>query len=388
MALTLFLVSLNVRSSSFWSTGPVTLLIFAFSSVGALVASRRPGNSIGWLFLWGAFVWIAGELALEYAVYSLVTSPGTLPAGQWAAWFGASARGVGWFLIVILLLLLFPNGRLPSSRWRPVLWGALVYIAFFALAVWLSPSSFDLRLAPYESNPLGLGSASMALLLDIAYLTFPLLIVASGAAVIVRFRRSRGDERLQIKWFAYAVALMVVVFLIWFSFAVMGFAAGSALMFTVPLVGLPVAVGVAILRYRLYDIDLVINRTLVYGSLTVTLAATYVICVVALQYVFRVLTGGESQLAVVVSTLAIAALFGPLRRRVQTFIDRRFYRTKYDARRTLEAFSGRLRDGTDLDSLANDLIGAVHETVRPEHASLWLRPAVGPDRDGAAEQSR
>jgi hypothetical protein len=388
MALTLFLVSLNARSSSFWSTGPVTLLILAFSSVGALVASRRPGNSIGWLFLGGAFVWIAGELALEYAVYSLVTSPGTLPAGQWAAWFGASARGVGWFLIVILLLLLFPNGRLPSPRWRPVLWGALVYIAFFALAVWLSPRSFDLRLAPYESNPLGLGSANMALLLDIAYLTFPLLIVASGAAVIVRFRRSRGDERLQIKWFAYAVALMVVVFLIWFSFAVMGFAAGSALMFTVPLVGLPVAVGVAILRHRLYDIDLVINRTLVYAALTALLAATYVICVVALQQVFRVLTGGESQLAVVASTLAIAALFGPLRRRVQTFIDRRFYRTKYDARRTLEAFSARLRDETDVGELSNDMLGVVHETVRPEHASLWLRPAVGPDRDAAAEQSR
>src|SRR3712207_4942591 len=140
--------------SSYWNMGPVTLLIFAFSSVGALVASRRPGNAIGWLFLGGAFVWIAGELALEYAVYALVSSPGAFPAGQWAAWFGASARGVGWFLFVVFLLLLFPNGRLPSPRWRPVLWGALVFIAFFALAVWLSPRSFDLRLAPYESNPL------------------------------------------------------------------------------------------------------------------------------------------------------------------------------------------------------------------------------------------
>ena len=376
MALTLFLVSLNARSSSFWNTGPVSLLILAFSSVGALVASRRPGNSIGWLFLWGALVWIIGELALEYAVYALITSPDTFPAGDLGAWFGAWARGVGWFLIVVFLLLLFPEGRLPSPRWRPVLWGALGYIAFFTLAVWLSPKSFDLRLAAYESNPLGLELKSMALLLDIAYLTFPLLIVASGAAVIVRFRRSRGDERQQLKWFAYAVALMIVVFLVWFSFAVMGFASGSALMFTVPLAGLPVAVGVAILRYRLYDIDIVINRTLVYASLTATLAAVYVICVVVLQYLFRALTGGESQLAVVASTLLIAALFVPLRRRVQAFIDRRFYRRKYDARKTLEAFSGRLREKTDLEGLDAELLAVVRETVQPEHASLWLRPAA------------
>jgi hypothetical protein len=227
----------------------------------------------------------------------------------------------------------------------------------------------------------------MALLLDIAYLTFPLLIVASGAAVIVRFRRSRGDERQQIKWFAYAVALMVVVFLIWFSFAVMGFVAGSALMFTVPLVGLPVAVGVAILRHRLYDIDLVINRTLVYGSLSALLAATYVTCVVALQYLFRALTGGESQLAVVTSTLLIAALFVPLRRQVQSFIDRRFYRKKYDAAKTLESLSNKLREKTDLDSLDAELLGVVRETVQPAHVSLWLRPAAGRDPE-KAERTR
>jgi hypothetical protein len=280
---------------------------------------------------------------------------------------------VGWFIIVMFLLLLFPNGRLPSPRWRPVLWGALAYIAFFTFAIWLSPESFDLRLVEYEANPLGLEFESMIILLDIAYLTFPLLIVTSGAAVIVRFLRSRGGEREQLKWFAYAVALMIVAFIVWFSFAVMGLVYGSALMFTIPLVGLPVATGIAILRYRLFDIDVVINRTLVYGSLTAALALVYVGMVVSLQALFRVLAGQESQLAVVFSTLAIAVLFGPLRRRVQDFIDRRFYRNKYDAARTLAAFGSRLRDETELEVLTEDLVGVVQETMLPAHVSLWLR---------------
>lgn len=370
---TLFLVSLNAPSSSLWNTGPVSGLIFAFSTVGALVASRRSENSIGWLFLSGALVWILGELALEYAVYVFITAPGTMPAGEWAAWFGAWARGTGWFLIVVFLLLLFPDGRLPSPRWRPVLWGALGYVAFFTLVIWLSPESFDLRLVEFARNPLGLELEIMVPLSNIVNLTFPLLVVASGAAVIVRFRRSRGDERQQLKWFAYAVGLMIAVFVFWFSFAVMGFAPPNALMFTVPLIGLPLATGVAILRYRLYDIDFVINRTLVYGSLTVALALVYASCIASLQYAFRALAGGESQLAVVASTLAIAALFSPLRRRIQAFIDRRFYRRKYDAARILSAFGARLRDEVDLDDLNEGLIGVVEDTMRPAHVSLWLK---------------
>jgi hypothetical protein len=281
---------------------------------------------------------------------------------------------MGWFLIVMFLLLLFPTGRLPSPRWRPVLWAAVAGIVLFTIAAWLSPMPLDLRLTSV-ANPLGLKLESALRLVEAFYLVLPLLIVTSGTAVIVRFRGSRGEERQQLKWFAYAVAVMTLMFAGWFSLVLAGLAPEGRLVYALPLFGLPVAVGIAILRHRLYDIDVVINRTLVYGSLTFTLAATYVICVVALQQVFRVLTGGESQLAVVASTLAIAALFGPLRRCVQSFIDRRFYRGRYDAARTLEAYSARLRDDADLDSLANDLIGAVHETVRPEHASLWLRPS-------------
>jgi hypothetical protein len=375
VALTLFLASLNDSSSSFRNETVISLLIFSFSTVGALVASRRPENAIGWLYCSGTLVWMLGELALEYAVYALITDPpGALPAGAWAAWFGAWARGVGWFLIVVFLLLLFPTGRLPSRRWRPVLWGAVGYIAFFTLVIWLSPESFDLRLGSVR-NPLGLEIGIMVLLLqEVVPLTFPLLVVVSGTAVIVRFRRSRGDERQQLKWFAYAVVVMIVVFVFWFSLELARFAPAGALTFTVPLIGLPVAVAIAILKYRLYDIDLLINRTLVYAVLTATLALVYFGGVVSLQYVFRAFIGQESTLAVVASTLAIAALFQPLRRRIQALIDRRFYRRKYDAAKTLQDFSAKLRNETDLDALSDELVGVVRKTMQPEHVSLWLRP--------------
>jgi hypothetical protein len=375
VAPTLLLASLNEPSSA-RNSAVVALVILAFSTVGALVASRRPENPIGWLFLAGASCWVLGELALEYAVYAVVTVPGTLPAGAWAGWFGGWARGVGWLIIALFLLLLFPTGRLPSPRWRPVLWGAVLFCLFFTAVVWLSPTSADLRLA-FVSNPLGLELRIMNLLMEVLYFALPLTLVVSGSAVIVRFRRSRGDERQQIKWFAYAVALMVSLFLFWFSLALTGLVPPDALLWTVPLLGLPAGVGVAILRYRLYDVDRIINRTLVYGLLTAVLALVYAGSVVALQRVFAVLTGGDSSLAVVASTLAIAALFNPLRRRVQSFVDRRFYRGKYDAERILADFSATLREGTNLVKLDEDLISTVRETVQPEHASLWLRPGAG-----------
>ncbi len=372
MGLTLLLASLNGPSSSVRNTAFISLVVFAFSTVGAVVASRRPENSIGWLFLSGAFFWMLGELALEYGVYDLITAPGALSAGAWVAWFGTWVRVIGWFLLVVFLLLLFPTGSLPSPRWRPVLWGAVGYVGFFTLVVWLSPVSQELRLSSVR-NPLGLDLEIMNLIDDVLYLTLPLLLLASGTGVIVRFRSSRGDERQQIKWFAYAVGLMVVLFTVWFSLGLAGLVSLSPLVFTIPLAGLPVAAGVAILRYRLYEIDFLINRTLVYGSLTATLALVYFGGILLLQRVFVVLTGERSTLAVVASTLAIAALFSPLRRRVQAFVDRRFYRKKYDAAKTLAAFNARLRDETELDTLSSDVVGVVRETMQPAHVSLWLR---------------
>jgi uncharacterized membrane protein YcgQ (UPF0703/DUF1980 family) len=380
--LTLFLASLNEPSSSSWDKVLLPVVILAFATVGALVGSYRPGNAIGWLFLCGALLWIVGELTLEYGVYALITDPGALPAGVWAAWFGAWARGTGWFLIVTFLLLLFPAGKLPSPRWRPVLWGAVGFVVLYTLSSWLTPKTNDARLTSV-SHPLGLEYKSMGLLYEFVNITFPLLIVACGMAVIVRFRRSRGDERQQLKWFAYAVTVMTVVFVIWFSFALAGLIAPSSVMYDVPLIGLPVATGIAILKHRLYDIDVIINRTLVYGSLTATLVALYFGAIVVLQRFFVLLTGQQSTVAVVASTLLIAAMFTPMRRRIQGLIDRSFYRSKYDSRKTLEAFSARLRDETDLNAVSDDLVGVVRETMQPAHVSLWLRPDAAP-RDAQA----
>jgi hypothetical protein len=217
---------------------------------------------------------------------------------------------------------------------------------------------------------------------------FPLMLVAGLAAVIslfARFRRVRGDERQQIKWFAYATALT----LFW-TFLVEGipdtnrlFEAVTAVLSLLVIPSIPIAAGIAIFKYRLYDIDQIINRTLVYVALTGTLVAVYVGSVVLLQTLFRSLTGGESTLAIVASTLAIAALFNPLRRGIQAFIDRRFYRNRYDAAKTLEAFSSKLRDETDLDRLGEELVSVVRGTMQPTHARLWLR---GPGRDGGEER--
>ena len=389
VAFTLFFVSLNENSSAFGNAIPTSALILAFSTVGALVASRRPGNRIGWLFCSGALMWALGELALEYAVYALISAPGSLPAASWATWFGGWARGMGWFLIVVFLLLLFPTGRLSSARWRPVLWGGVGFIFLFTLASWLSPVSNDMRLR-FVYNPLGLEGGIGLYLIEAVFLALPPLILVNGAAAISRFRQARGEERQQLKWFAYAVGVMAAVFVVWFSLALAGRVPASVAMWTVPPAGLPVAVGIAILRYRLYDIDVIINRTLVYGALTVMLALVYFGSVVGLQYVFRVLAGGNSQLAIVASTLAIAALFNPLRRRMQSFIDRLFYRSKYDAAETLRAFSARLRDETDLDALSGDLTEVARETLRPEHISLWLREpgAVRPEFSSPTSGSR
>jgi hypothetical protein len=378
MALAFLLATLNVPTSSALVTACLSVVIIAFSTVGALIASRRPENPIGWLFCSGAFIWGLGELTLEYGVYALVTAPGALPAGVWAAWFGAWARGIGGFFMVLFLLLLFPTGRLPTRRWRVVVWAALGYIVLFTLVSWLSPVSQDFRLSSVR-NPLGFDLEIMNLLGGVLYLSLPLLLLASGAAVIVRFRRSSGDERQQIKWFAYAVAIMVVLFTIGHALGLTQVVGVAPLVFAIPLTGLPVAAGIAILKYRLYDIDLVINRTLVYGTLTATLVALYFGGIVLLQRLFVVLTGERSTLAVVASTLAIAALFNPLRQRIQAFVDRRFYRRKYDAAKTLEAFSATLRDETDLEALNEELVGVVRQTMQPAHVSLWLRPDTVPD---------
>ena len=353
----------------------------AFLTVGALVASRRPENPIGWIFCTIAlsnFLWAFGW---QYAVYALVTGPGSLPGGRVMAWLGTGwSATLGWGLMATFVPLLFPTGRLPSPRWRPVAWlaAALLVLGMLALAFTPGPVSEE---GPPVPNPAGLESIGGALVLveGLAVPFLMVIMVASVSSVVLRFRRSRGEERQQIKWFAFAIVLLVgsIVLGILANFAP-GFGAFTNALQVLGVSSVPVAVGIAILRYRLYDIDRIVNRTLVYGVLTVTLVLLYLGGVVGLQYVLRTFTGQESQLAIVASTLVIAALFNPMRRRIQEFIDRRFYRRRYDATRVLAAFGTRLRDEVDLDTLSDDLLAVVRETVQPVRASLWLRP---PERE-------
>jgi hypothetical protein len=317
---------------------------------------------------------ILSSVADEYGVYALETRPGSLPGGEYVAWLGSWLWIPTVVLIGTFLILLFPDGRLPSRRWRVVAWLSVATLVSAGISEALSPGQLEEAQANL-TNPLGIESARgvLELLGAVGITLLPACCAASALSMILRFRHSTGEERQQIKWFATAAALLGVSF----PFA---FVANSGVVedfVTLTFAGLPLAVGIAVLRYSLYDIDVVINRALVYASLTVLLAATYFGGVVGSQYVFRAVTGEGSTLAVVASTLAIAALFNPLRRRVQAFVDRLFYRRKYDAAKTLEAFSATLREETDLEALNNDLVGVVRVTMQPAHASLWLRPEIG-----------
>jgi hypothetical protein len=349
----------------------------SFSVVGALIASHRPENPIGWIFLAEGFCYGLLIAADEYAVYALLTNPGALPLGTEASWLGQWIWAPGLGLSLVFLPLLFPDGHPPSHRWRPVAW-------LGGLSIGLAVVTSMIVLWPERGPALVTGDEMPSHVSHVAYvlvdfIAVPMLFLAGVSAVIsllVRFRRARGDERQQIKGFASAAALTLVWYLV-FGQSTRGLPeAIVALSFLLVIPSIPIATGIAILRYRLYDIDVLINRTLVYGSLTLMLALIYFGGVATTQAIFGTLTGQEEQpqLAVVVSTLVIAALFMPLRRRIQSFIDRRFYRRKYDARKTLEAFSAKLRDETDVDRLGEDLMGVVKETMKPAHVSVWLHP--------------
>ncbi|MDP8947819.1 MAG: hypothetical protein M3N09_06945 [Actinomycetota bacterium] len=372
-----------------YSLWDLTFLVAQASAalVGGLIASRRPRNPVGWFIIGHALCFTLGEFSRQYAIHGLLTEPGSLPAATIMAsppywiWFP------GLILMFSFLPLYFPNGHLVSRRWRPVAWLAVFLTASLTIVATFRPGSGETRGIP---NPLGIEVGSLLPQPGVLEVVLPgswlVLGAASAASLVVRFVRSRGEERQQLKWFAYAVVMLIS-----YSFAEQLFlltltpSAVTLVLGLVVLEGLWVAIAVAILRYRLYEIDLLINRTLVYGSLTASLALVYLGSVVALQGLFRALTGQGSQLAVVASTLAIAALFNPLRRRLQAFIDQRFYRRKYDARKALEAFGARLRDETDLNALNDELVAVVRETVQPAHVSLWLRPASTPQRSGEGE---
>jgi hypothetical protein len=364
----------------------------AFPIVGALIASRRPHNPIGWICLAVGLLWMLGGLGEQYTAYG-IAKPGSVP---FVATIVALIQWT-WIIPVGLLgtylLLLFPDGMLPSSRWRPLAWLSGAVMVLLGVDSVLAPGPLtDLE---GVRNPFGLEGAPW--LVDagiVLLLLFVTCILASAVSLVSRYRRSGGEVREQIKWIALAgsfvglLAFLGIILGLLIVPEVMRGGGGSPplwllfliYMMNLSFAGVPVVIGFAILRYRLYDIDQIINRTLVYGALSASLALVYFGGVATTQAIFRALTGQEQQpqLAVVVSTLVIAALFNPLRHRIQAFIDRRFYRRKYDAAKTLEAFSSKLRDETDLDALNAELVGVVRETMHPSHVSLWLRPELPP----------
>jgi len=362
-ALSFLLIALTLRLNTpiYVPWLELTVLSVGYSVIGAVIASRLPNHPIGWICCAIGFVAAVDHFAGDYAVYALQAQPEKLAGGTAMLWL----QSWFWMLfigLIVFLLLLFPTGRLPSRRWRPFAWVSVVIIS--AGVIYSSVISPDVR-PDAPPNPIQL----LVLFLGLV----------AAASVVVGRRGASGVERQQIKWLLYALPILFVGEFIKFpaAFSLVGPSWSiwvGSLLVAVGGLGGPVAIGVAILRYRLYEIDILINRTIVYGSLTVTLVALYFGGIVVLQRLFVALTGQQSTLAVVASTLAIAAMFSPLRRRIQGIVDRRFYRRKYDAAKTLEAFSTRLRDETNLEALNNDLVRVVRETMAPAHVTLWLRP--------------
>src|SRR5215204_4515528 len=353
------------------------LAAMGFSAVGAIIASRiPPDNPIGWLFCVVGLLFAVTHFSAEYSIHTLLAAPGSLlPASEAAAWVN-SWLWVAQLGAIVFGVLLFPDGRLPSRSWQWFAWLSVLSVLIGAVLGAVSPGPI-IALGPIH-NPLGIESLPNAQE-PIQLLMVVLLAVAAGS-LLIRWLHARDVERQQIKWFLYAIALAASGGILQYAISeplelvLLGWIGRTLVL--AGLAGIPISMGIAILRFRLYEIDTLVNRTLVYGSLTVVLVALYFGGVATTQAVLQALTGREDlpQLVVVASTLLIAALFNPLRRRVQNLVDRSFYRRKYDAAKTLETFSAKLRDETDLNSLNSDLLSVVRETMQPEHVSLWLRP--------------
>jgi hypothetical protein len=352
----------------------------AFAVVGALVASRQPDNKVGWLLLAAGLCLALTSVGESYARYALVTAPGSLPGGLYAAWIQAVLFGMV-AILAIFLPLYFPTGRLLSRRWRPIVWAGIGYLLCAIAGNVLMPGPVEwLPGAAAAPNPVVYLPAAKPLFGVVLALSAPCFLVGVGgaiAALVVRFRRSRGIERQQLKWFTYAAALAPLPFLA-YEYARAIWPVLQAV--TLPLV--PISVGIAILRYRLYEIDRIINRTLVYGLLTAVLG----LCYAAGSLLFVLVAGAGADppsWLVAAATLAAAAVFRPARRRIQAMVDRRFNRRRYNAAQTIQAFSTRLRDEIDLDTLSAELVAVAGRTMEPTMLSLWLRPPTersGPTR--------
>ncbi len=378
LTLALSVVTLPLSRSAA-SVPSFIFLTLVLSTVGAVIVSHQPANAIGWMFCAAAFGIGLVFLTDGYAAYAHVTG-GRLPGAALAAWVSIWLWVPPIWLLSAPLLLLFPDGRLLSPRWRWAVWLAAGYIPFAIVGngFYPWPEGNDRGLP----NPLGIAGAERTLVMfqNIAGFFLFVGLAAGILSLVLRYRRGGWEERQQLKWFLAAAAVLPAAVVVSEEYQAL-----QTFVMPLTLTLLPIATGIAILKYRLYDIDVIINRTLVYGLLTVSLALVYVGSVVLLRALLAPLTG-SSELAIVVSTLAIAALFTPLRRRIQNLIDKRFYRHKYDAAKILAAFSATARDETDLEKLTARLVEVVEETMQPESVSLWLKPTTDrrpPTADGS-----
>jgi hypothetical protein len=366
-------------------SAPLVAAPLAFSVVGALVAARQQHNPVGWLLLAVGVFGTANLLGESYARYALITAPGTLPGGLYGPWLGWTYAPI-LAIVAIFLPLYFPTGRLLSPRWRPVVWSGIGFLVFAVAgnALWPGPDAPLLGLAPVPNPVVFLPEATplFELFIGLAGLCSLAGVAGAIAALVVRFRRSRGIERQQLKWFTYAAALAPLPSIAWeLAPSIFG------LLRTLILPLVPISVGVAILRYRLYEIDRILNRTLVYGLLTVILG----LCYAAGSLVFVLVAGPGADppsWLVAAATLAAAAVFRPARRRIQAAVDRRFNRRKYNAAQTIQAFATRLRDQVDLDTLSSELQAVVDQTMEPTRVSLWLRPSLPGSSDTPHSQAR
>ena len=345
------------------------LLWLVFAGVGAVIVSRRPEVSLGWLFCLFPLAFQVWVVAGDYAIYGLDTRPGSLPAAEAAAWI-ASVALVPVLVLAALLLLLYPSGRATARGTRVLVRAVLANGAALLVARAITPGPVT-QSGPVD-NPLGVEALGGVVepLVVVTTTAAILLVIASLVSVFVRRRAARGIERRQLDWFAYAAAVLATAWIVGGAAQEAGLndGAGSGLIYVVGVGSLPIAMGVAILRYRLYDLGLVVRRTLVYGALTATLAGIYLGLVL-----LSGLAMDDSDFSIAASTLAVAGLFRPVRARIQGLVDRRFYRRRYDAERTLARFSGRLRDELDIDALSGELRRVVADSVQPAHVSVWLR---------------
>ena len=348
-------------------------LVVPSISVGAVLVNRLPRHIIGWLLLAGAYLLAITAMASAVADYGLNQHPGSVPHAIWFAVLASATSGVFVGILGGFVPLYFPTGRLLSPRWRIVVPVALVATFMPVVTSIFGPLPPDTYPASV-TNPLvpeGIGGQVIAFLGAVSYVTGLVALACVVASVVVRYRRARGVERAQLKWFAYLGLVIVPMFLI----AVATSDAISAAAWSIALIALtllPVAIGVAILRYRLYEIDRLVSRTISWAVITVILGSSFVLVVLIAQVLIAPVTG-SSELAVAGSTLFVFALFQPVRRRVQRVVDRRFNRARYDADRTVSAFAARLRDEVDLEHLRTEILATVTETVEPSRISLWLR---------------